>query len=124
MLFHSRFVKRTLQHDKRQRITPRIRVILDSFEQFPLINIAPEAFSLLIPSLFGTISVKKSLRDSEPVKTEDIMAGAVQRGLSLSDLDNLTLGQFVDYVVTYYEGMEPAEKQEYREAEQADFDRF
>lgn len=52
------------------------------------------------------------------------MAGAVQRGLSLSDLDNLTLGQFVDFVVVYNEGMEPAEKQEYREAGQADFDRF
>ena len=35
------------------------------------------------------------------------MAGAVQRGLSLSDLDNLTLGQFVDYVVTYMRAWSP-----------------
>lgn len=40
--------------------TPPPMEWLDSFGQFPLKDIVPEVFSLLIPSLFGTVSIKKN----------------------------------------------------------------
>lgn len=41
-----------------------------------------------------------------------IMAACLSRGLQLSDLDSMTLGQAVDYIITYNNSMETEEKKE------------
>lgn len=51
------------------------------------------------------------------------MTGAISRGLTLKDFDSLTLGQIIDYVITY-NNKEPDDDDGEREATQADFDRF
>ena len=51
------------------------------------------------------------------------MTGAIARGLSLSDLDNMTVGDVVDYCITYNEIMNPdEEKVKIRQATQKDWD--
>lgn len=66
--------------------------------------------------------------DSEPVN-EDIMIGALSRGLTLSDLDNLRVGQIVDYAITYNKQNKPKDenledKETVKNATQEDIDRF
>lgn len=57
-----------------------------------------------------------------------IMAACLSRGLQLSDLDSMTLGQAVDYIITYNNSMETEEKKEQedtvRDATQLDFALF
>lgn len=53
------------------------------------------------------------------------MAGAIMRGLTLKDFDNMTIGQIVDYCKTYNELNKPDEEQtKTKKASQKDFDRF
>lgn len=52
------------------------------------------------------------------------MTGAISRGLSLSDFEKMTIGQIVDYVITYNEIHSDKKEQEEREANQSDFDSF
>lgn len=57
------------------------------------------------------------------------MTGAIARGLTLKDFENLTIGQLVDYAVTYnemynLENKEEKEQDTVRLATQADMDRF
>lgn len=56
------------------------------------------------------------------------MAGAIQRGLTLSDFNDLTIGQIVDYCIEYNNSnyVEDEEQQEdtVREATQEDMDRW
>lgn len=55
------------------------------------------------------------------------MTGAIARGLTLKDFENLTIGQLVDYAVTYnemYNLENKEEKDTVRLATQADMDRF
>lgn len=56
-----------------------------------------------------------------------MIAGALARGLTLNDLKELTLGQVVDFCITYNEMNEPKQEEEsekVRQATQSDFDRF
>ena len=55
------------------------------------------------------------------------MSGAISRGLTLRDFEDLSLGQIVDYCKTYNDtNKEKDEKKENktRKAGQSDFDRF
>lgn len=52
------------------------------------------------------------------------MAGAIARGLSLSDFEKMTIGQIVDYVITYNEIHSEEKEPEERQANQSDFDNF
>lgn len=56
------------------------------------------------------------------------MTACLTRGLVLSDFDNLTIGQAVDYIVTYNESLEnkPASENtsEERDASRLDFELF
>ena len=52
------------------------------------------------------------------------MAGAIARGLSLSDFEKMTIGQVVDYVITYNEIHEEKQESGDRKATQQDFDNF
>lgn len=54
------------------------------------------------------------------------MVRALERGLTLSDFENLTVGMIVDYLTTYNNlNLSEEEKQdEVRMATQADFDAF
>lgn len=57
------------------------------------------------------------------------MTGAITRGLSLTDLEKMTVGQLVDFCITYNESMKPKdekkkEETKIRRATQKDFDRF
>lgn len=99
---------------------------LDSFDRLPLGKILPAALGILIPSLFGTVESKNKAEAASAVTAEDIIVGATQRGLSLSDLDEMTLGQLVDYVLTYNQkaDIRPDGGEETREAAQKDFDAF
>lgn len=64
--------------------------------------------------------------DGKPVDIEMIMTGAITRGLALKDFEEMTIGQIVDYCITYNDFSkskdEPEEK--IRIASQRDFDRF
>lgn len=56
------------------------------------------------------------------------MTGAITRGLSLSDFSNMTIGQLVDYCITYNDLSTPSDKKKkkpkVREANQTDYDNF
>jgi len=57
------------------------------------------------------------------------MIGALSRGLTLSDFDNLRVGQIVDYAITYNKQNKPKDenledKETVRNATQEDIDRF
>ena len=71
---------------------------------------------------YGSYVVKKldeaggSAKES-PAKIEldDIILAATERGLSMSDLKAMTLGQVVDYVVAYNKRQERAERESKKE---------
>lgn len=52
------------------------------------------------------------------------MAGAVARGLNVSDLDDMNIGDIVDYCITYNELMssDKEDKPKTRKATQSDWD--
>ena len=56
------------------------------------------------------------------------MTGAISRGLSLRDFEDISIGQIVDYCKTYNELHKSTDdkekKTEMRKANQSDFDRF
>lgn len=52
------------------------------------------------------------------------MAGAISRGLTLKDFDNMTIGQIVDYCKTYNDLNKSPEEKETKIASQKDFDKF
>ena len=56
------------------------------------------------------------------------MAGALTRGLTLSDFKSMTIGDVVDYCIAYnnanYSNDEDEDKEKVRKASQKDFDNF
>ena len=54
------------------------------------------------------------------------MVRALERGLTLTDFENMTAGMTLDYIITYNNlNLDEEEKEEQaREATQADFDAF
>lgn len=52
-----------------------------------------------------------------------IITALTMRGLTMRDMDEMTLGQCVDYVIEYNNMMDSSEESE-REATQEDFDKF
>lgn len=54
------------------------------------------------------------------------MVRAIERGLSLVDFENMTVGMILDYIITYNNLNIKAddEEDEIREATQEDFDKF
>lgn len=53
------------------------------------------------------------------------MLGAIERGLSLNDFENMTVGMITDYVITYNnERIDDEDEESVRVATQADFDRW
>lgn len=51
------------------------------------------------------------------------MVRALERGISLSDFNDLTMGMIIDYVITY-NNLYKEKDEEVREATQDDFDNF
>lgn len=51
------------------------------------------------------------------------MVRALERGISLSDFNDLTIGMIIDYVITY-NNLYNEKDDEVREATQDDFDNF
>jgi hypothetical protein len=49
---------------------------------------------------------------------------ALERGLSLSDFEHLTVGMIIDYIITFNNLCEGSEEETERIAGQADFDAF
>lgn len=58
--------------------------------------------------------------------TEKLTMGAIERGLTLKDFEEMTIGMIIDYVITYNNAHlnEEDENEEVRLATQADFDRW
>lgn len=52
------------------------------------------------------------------------MLRALERGLSLSDFDYMTVGMIIDFIVTYNNERIEDQEEETRQATQDDFDRF
>jgi hypothetical protein len=52
------------------------------------------------------------------------MIRALERGLSLSDFNEMTVGMLIDFIVTYNNGKMDHEEEEERFATQNDFDCF
>ena len=55
-----------------------------------------------------------------------LMVRAIERGLSLIDFENMTVGMILDYIITYnnLNIKEESEEEQVREATQEDFDAF
>lgn len=55
-----------------------------------------------------------------------IMVRALERGISLSDFNDMTVGMLIGYIQTYnnLNGSKKEDEEECREATQADFDNF
>lgn len=57
-----------------------------------------------------------------------VIAAAKIRGISLDELDYMTWGQLIDYIIVYnnlhYTGDDEPDKDTVRQANQADFDSF
>jgi len=66
---------------------------------------------------------KKLTGDGKPATAERIIKQALDMGLTVSDLDKLTLGMLNDLALEFIDGAEEGED-EAREATQADFDAF
>jgi hypothetical protein len=56
--------------------------------------------------------------------TEILIIRALERGLSLSDFNEMTVGMLIDFIVTYNNEKIDHEEEEERFATQNDFDRF
>ena len=56
--------------------------------------------------------------------TEILMLRALERGLSLSDFDYMTVGMIIDFIVTYNNERIEDQEEKSRQATQDDFDRF
>lgn len=52
------------------------------------------------------------------------MAGAISRGLNLSDFKDMTIGQIVDYCIEYNDMQKTDKKKDTKKARQEDFDNF
>lgn len=65
----------------------------------------------------------------EAVDLDTIVLAGIERGLSMADIKEMTIGQVVDYVIAYNDRMKEAEKEEKkkdkkRKATQRDIDAF
>lgn len=58
------------------------------------------------------------------MSTEQVMSGAIGRGLCLGDFDVLDVGQIIDYCITYNNQMLGSDEADYTSACQGDFDCF
>ena len=56
--------------------------------------------------------------------TEILICRAIERGLSLRDFDNMTVGMIIDLIITYNNLNNKDDEEEVREANQNDFDNF
>ena len=52
------------------------------------------------------------------------MCRVFERGLSLADFENMTVGMLIGYITTYNNLNSKEEKEEMREATQSDYDNF
>lgn len=73
----------------------------------------------------------ESTNDSkgEAVDLDTIVLAGIERGLSMADIKDMTIGQIVDYVIAYNDRVKEAEKEEKkkdkkRKATQRDIDAF
>ena len=55
---------------------------------------------------------------------ENMMVGAVMRGLSIDAFENMSPGQIVDYCIQYNNTINEEKEDKERMATQEDFDRF
>jgi hypothetical protein len=53
-----------------------------------------------------------------------LITAAKIRGMTLQEMDELTIGQGVDFIIQYNNIMLPAEEEKTRKATQADWDNF
>ena len=52
----------------------------------------------------------KERRDSAGIGIDEIILAGIERGLTMSDIRRMQLGQLVDFVITYNERQERSEK--------------
>ena len=52
------------------------------------------------------------------------MLRAIERGLTLSDFNELTLGMILGYITAYNNSKDSEDEEHIREANQSDFDKF
>lgn len=55
------------------------------------------------------------------IKIENIYVGAIERGLSIEDMDEMDLGDIIDYVVMYNNMHEDEDTESTRKATQEDW---
>lgn len=67
---------------------------------------------------------EKNESSSFELTTEIIMVRAIERGLSLLDFNDLTLGMIIDYIIAYDNDRIEEEDSADRQAAQSDFDAF
>ena len=88
-------------------------------------EIIPEIIELMMLCLQSSVQSKKNNVDKETsfeLTTEILIVRALERGISLYDFENLTIGMIMDILITY--NNENIEDDGIREATQSDFDNF
>lgn len=103
---------------------------LSSFKSFPLVELLPDALSLLGKS-FGEIKKDKSSDEaSKPLTSENLVACCLSCGLSMDDIQKMSIGFLLDTISAYIDiktgktAKEEASKPKVRKATQIDFDLF
>lgn len=61
----------------------------------------------------------KGQRDSAGIGIDEIILAGIERGLTMSDIRRMQLGQLVDFVITYNERRERSEKAQKRAEKRA-----
>ena len=99
---------------------------LDGFEVFPLNEIMGEVKDLLTDTM-PTSKKKVSDKDSssgEPFTNESFFYVCRQVGLTSEDMEEMTIGDCLDYVQEYIDNQKKDENPTARKATQEDFDNF
>lgn len=102
---------------------------LSSFKEFPLVELLPEALSLLGKS-FGEAKKEKSEESAKPLTSENLVACCLSCGLSMQDISEMSIGFLLDTISAYIDiktgktAKETAAKPKKRQATQIDFDLF
>lgn len=101
---------------------------ITSYEEFPLLQLIPEAVDILTKSFAQIKKDKDSEDNGERMTAENLVACCLACGMNLSDINNLSIGFLINSVSEYVKiksgSASQQEKVHVRKATQADFDAF
>lgn len=101
---------------------------LNSFEEFPLVELLPDALSLLGKSFGESVKTSNS-KGEKPLTSESLVACCLSCGLSMNDIEQMSIGFLLDTISAYVEiktgkNSKSTAQPPKRKATQVDFDMF